>query len=116
MGSILIGRSDYHRSSVSHLTLKNAYFEKVPTNLEDEVSVRARARLTQFTTVGTGPIRGMFRKGNVLTNSGFSGNIICRSADKIYRVHQVTGVAVEIGTVEGTLRMTAEGNEDVVVM
>lgn len=115
-GSILLGRSDYQRSGNSPLTLRNAYFEKTPTNIEDEVSIRPRPRLTQFTTAGAGPIRGMFRKGNVLTNSGFSGNIICRSGDSIYRVHQTTGVATLIGTVEGTLRMTAEGNEDVVVM
>lgn len=116
MPAILLGRSDYRRSGVAQLTQKNVYFEKTPTNLEDQVAIRPRARIEEFATVGDGPIMGMYRKGNVLANAGHSGNIICRSADDIYRVNQTTGEETLIDDIEGTLRMSAEGNEDVVVM
>jgi hypothetical protein len=116
MPAIVLGRSDYARSEVTPLGLKNCYFEQAPTNLEDQVSIRARPRVTQFTTAGAGPINGLYRKGNVLANAGFSGQILCLSNNTLYRVHQTTGVATSIGTVAGTLRMSAEGTEDVVVL
>lgn len=116
MPAILLGRSEFGRSEVPPLTLKNCYFEKAPTNLEDEVSIRARPRIVQFATAGSGPIRGLYRKGNVLANVSHSGRIVCLSGTELYLVDQFTAAATLIGTVAGTQRMSAEGTEDVVVL
>lgn len=116
MPAIPLALSAYERSELPPLTLVNMYFEEAPTSLEDQVALIARPRVTQFTTAGEGPIRGLYRKGNVLANAGYSGQIICLSGDQLYRVHQTTGVATLIDTVEGDLRMSAEGTESVVVL
>lgn len=116
MAAIPLGQSAYKRSELAPLTIKNYYYERAPTNLEDQVALIPRPRLVEFTEAGAGPIRGLYRKGNVLANTGYSGNILCLSGDDLYRVHQTTGVATLIDTVEGPYRMTAEGNEDVVVL
>lgn len=119
MPAIVLGRSAYQRAQMTPLTLKNRFFERTPTNLEDEVALIARPRLKRFgpDEIGMGPVRGLFRKGNVLANAGNSGQIISLSGSDLYRVNQVTGVGtlIEAG-VEGDLRMSAEGNESVVVL
>lgn len=116
MPAIPLGLSQYKRTELPPLPLKNWYYEKAPTNLEDQVALIPRPRLAQFTTVGLGPIRGIFRKGNVLANAGNSGKIICLSGTVLYRVDQTTGAATQIGTgITGDLRMSAEGDETRVV-
>lgn len=116
MPPLPLGLSAYDRSELPPLSLVNMYYEKAPTNLQDQVALFPRPRLNQFATAGAGPITGLYRKGNVLANAGYSGQIICRSGDNLYRVHQTTGVAVLIDAVEGDQRMSAEGTEDVVVL
>lgn len=117
MPSIPLGLTDYQRSELPPLTIKNYYFEKAPTNLEDEVALIPRPRLREFASVGMGPIRGLFRKGNVLANAGNSGQIICLSGSALYKVNQNTGDETLIDTgLTGDLRMSAEGNESVVVL
>lgn len=120
MPGIPLALGEYQRAQLPKLTLKNYFFEQCPTNLEDQVALIPRPRLKLFGVVGLGPIRGMFRKGNVLANTGHSGEIICLSGPEgsasIYRVNQTTGVATFLASgITGSLRMTAEGNEDVIV-
>lgn len=119
MPPVVLGRSMYDREQLVPLPLKNRFFERTPTNLEDQVALIARPRLLRFgsAAIGMGPIRGLFRKGNVLANAGNSGQIICLTGSDLYRVNQNTGVATLIeSAVEGDLRMSAEGNESVVVL
>lgn len=118
MPAILLGLAEYSRAELPKLSLKNYFFERAPTNLQDQVALIPRPRIKRFGSgVGSGPIRGLFRKGNVLANAGNSGQIICLTGSDLYRVNQVTGVGtlIEVG-VEGDLRMSAEGNESVVVL
>ena len=120
MGVILLGTAAFQREEAPKVTLKNYFYEQAPANLEDGVSLIPRARLKQFALVGTGPIRGLYRKGGVLAGVGLSGSIIALSADQLYRVTQTglpgVGTATLIGTVDGPQRMTAEGNADVIVL
>lgn len=112
------------RSESPLLRLLNRYFEKDPGNLENQVALIPRARLKQFAVVGPAlvatPITGLYRKGGVLAASGFSGAILARAGDQLYRVTQVglpgVGTATLIGTLPGPFRMSAEGDPDRVIM
>ena len=44
MPAIPLGRSAYARAGAPPTVLKNYYFETAPTNLEDQVALRARPR------------------------------------------------------------------------
>lgn len=116
MPALPIGTAAFERSEAPKVILRNMYYEKAPTNLEDQVSIRSRPRLRQFAEPGSGPMRGLYREGGVLASVGLSGSIIALSGTDLYRVHQTTGVATLIGTVTGTLKMTAEGTADVVML
>ncbi len=120
MGTIPLGTAAFERSETPKVTLRNYYYEQNPTNIEDQVTLRPRPRLNPFALAGGGPIRGLYRKGGVLANVGLSGSIIALSGSDLYRVTQTglpgVGTATLIGTVEGTLKMTAEGNADVIVL
>lgn len=119
MPAIPLGQASYDRADLPKVTLKNMYYERAPTNLEDQVALIPRPRLSAFATAGAGPINGTYRKGGVLSAAGTSssGAIIALSNDQLYKINQNTGVATLIGTVEGSAsRMSAEGNDNVVVL
>lgn len=118
MPAINLGRSCYDRAELPPILLKNYFYERTPANPEDQVALIPRPRLKAFgSTVGAGPIRGLYREGNVLANEGHSGVIICLSDDELYRVPQTgVGAPTLIGTIEGSQRLSAEGSEDVVVL
>lgn len=118
MPDLLLGLGEYARARLPRLTLRNYFYEKAPTSIKDQVSLVPRPRLKAFGPgVGSGPVRGLFRKGNVLANAGNSGQIIGLFGPDLYRVNQFTGVGTLIeAAVEGDLRMSAEGNESVVVL
>lgn len=117
MPKVPLGSASYARADLPKITLKNCFYEQNPSNLEDQVALIPRPRLTLFTTVGLGPILGLYRKGGVLVNAGNSGRILARSGTGFYNVNQNTGVPTMIGTVSGSAsRMSAEGNDNVVVM
>lgn len=115
-----IGTAAFERTEAPRVVLRNYYYEKSPANLEDQVSIIPRPRLKQFALCGAGPMRGLYRKGGVLANVGLSGSIIALSGDKLYRVTQTglpgVGTATLIGTVAGSLKMTAEGDANVIVL
>lgn len=120
MPAIPIGRSIYRRTEAPQLRLVNMFFEALPTSLEDQVSLRPRPRHKQFSMCGAGPIKGLYRKGGVLASVGLSGSIIALSLNQLFRVTQAgvpgVGTATLIGTMDGTFRMSAEGNSSVVVV
>jgi hypothetical protein len=115
-----IGTAAFERSEAPRVVLRNYYYEKAPANLEDQVSIIPRPRLKQFALCGTGPMRGLYRKGGVLANVGLSGSILALSANQLYRVTQTglpgVGTATLIGAVDGDLKMTAEGDANVIVL
>jgi len=120
--AIVLGLSSYDRSDLPPVSLRNMYYEKAPTNLEDQVALIPRPRLKSFAithadgTLGAGPMMGLYREGGVI-----GGAIVALAGDKLFTVTQAgvpgTGTATLIGTVEGSgLRMTAEGNLSTVVL
>ena len=115
MPAIPFSHSAFDREGMPPKLLKNYYFESAPTNLEDQVSLRPRPRLERFASVGSGPITGLYREGGVI-----AGRIICRSGDNLYKVEQAgvpgVGTATLIGAVDGTGRMSAEGDTSNVVL
>lgn len=110
MPAIPLGKAAYERSQMPPLLLKNMIFETAPTNLADQVSLIPRPRLKSFSTPGSGPINGMYRKGGVLAGAGNSGAIFALSNNTLYKVNQTTGVATSLGSVSGGLRLSMEGN------
>lgn len=115
MPTIPLNHSAFDREGLPPRLLKNYYFETAPTNLEDQVSLRPRPRLKRFAQAGTGPIRGLYREGGVIV-----GRIVCLSGSNLYRVEQSgvpgVGTATLIGAVDGTARMSAEGDVSNVVL
>lgn len=115
MSSIPLGLSAYKRADLPPVTLKNFFYERTPSNLEDQVVLIPRPRLKQFALAGAGPMNGLYRKGGVI-----GGAILALSNDQLYKVTQTgvpgVGTATLIGTLPGPGRMSAEGNSTVVVM
>lgn len=117
MGKVLLGLYAFDRTEAMPLYLRNYFFEVAPTNIEDQVSLISRPRQKMFASAGLGPMRGLYRKGGVLADQALSGAIIALSGTSLYRVPQTgVGASVYIGEVDGTLRMTAEGNSAAVVL
>jgi hypothetical protein len=115
MPGIPLGRASYQRAQLPALTLKNMYYEAVPTQLEDQIALIPRPRLKAFAQAGSGPIRGLYRKDGTMALSGNSGALICKSGGSLYRV-SAAGAATLIGAVEGGYRMGAAGDATVVVL
>ena len=115
MPSIPLSRRAFDREGLPPLALSNYYFEAAPTNLEDNVSLRPRPRITRFAAPEDGEIRGLYREGGVI-----GGAIICRSGNNLYKVTQAgipgVGTSTLIGAVDGSGRMSAEGSVDYVVL
>lgn len=109
MPSIPLGLSAYQRADLPPVTLKNMFYEKTPANLEDQVALFSRPRLVGRYAAGSGPIRGVFRKGGAILN-----RLVALSGNKLYRVD--AGSATEIGTVAGPGRMSAEGSPSAVML
>lgn len=116
MPPLSLGRSVYERAQQPPILLKNMLFEKTPTDAEDQAVLVPRPRLAVFTDLGSGPIRGLYRKGGALAGVGRSGAIIARAGDLLYRLDQNTGAPTLLGGVSGPLRMSAEGNLTAVLL
>lgn len=73
---------DYSRKVAGDvMVLKNRYFESNPVLSDDGASMLARPGLNYLTTVGQGPIRGMFQEPGF-----FNGDLFVASYDSLYRV------------------------------
>jgi hypothetical protein len=120
MAAVPLGLASRKRLDLPEIVLRNWYYERVPENVEDQVALIPRPRLVQFAIAGNGPINGTYRKGGVLANSGYSGSIITLSASNLYRVTQTgldgVGTATLLGAIEGSKRLSAEGNAAVVCL
>jgi hypothetical protein len=77
-------RSDFKRSvaDAADLILRNRYFEENPALSDDGSALLARPGLKYFTTVGSGPIRGLHSEPGA-----FSGDLFVASGDELYRVN-----------------------------
>lgn len=98
MTAVPLGFSEYRRrdARTPEVALLNVLLEKDVTNQVDGMVRFQRPGLTEFTTVGEGPIRKVFRKAGVL-----GSDYLVVSGQKLYRV---TAAADEtlLGTVHGT--------------
>lgn len=82
-------RSDYKRrvANAADLILKNRYFEENPSLSDDASALIARPGLKYWTTIGTGPIRGMHS-----APGAFGGDLFVASGDSLYRVTNDGGI------------------------
>lgn len=85
------------------------YYERTPANLEDQTALLPRPRLKSYSAAGTGPIRGLFRKGGAILN-----RLLVLSAGDLYLVDGAT--ATLIGAISGPGRMSAEGSPSAVML
>lgn len=106
---IPLGLSAYKRADLPPVTLKNYYYEKAPTNREDQVVLIPRPRLKGYANAGAGPVRGLFRKSGVI-----HGRMLSLSGGSLYRIDAGEGTLV--GEVVGSRRMSAAGNASHVVL
>lgn len=75
--------SDFSRkvSDAASLILKNRYFEKNPSLSETGAALIARPGMRMLTSVGQGPIRGLFSEAG-----SFNGDLFAVSYDSLYRI------------------------------
>jgi len=75
--------SDFRRevADAGALMLKNRYFEQDPFLSEDGASLIARPGMRYLTTVGDGPIRGLFSAAGA-----FNGDMFIASGSKMFRM------------------------------
>lgn len=97
MVTVPLGLSDYFRqvAKESRLYMRNRFFEQNPTLNPEGTALIARPGLNRWTTVGTGPIRGIFSQPGT-----FDEALFVVSGDEWYRVETdgsstllLTGVA-----------------------
>lgn len=88
------------------LVLRNRYFETNPHLSDDGASLLARPGLNYLTTVGAGPIRGIYQVPDF-----FDGDLFVASYDSLYRVDSgLTNTFITAGLTNperGTVNMTA---------
>lgn len=99
---------DFKRSVAGgdELILKNRYFETNPHLSDDGASLLARPGLNYLTTVGQGPIRGIFQEPGF-----FDGDLFVASYDSLYRVDKYLNATFIVGGLNsperGIVNMTA---------
>lgn len=97
MADIRLGQYAYRRADglFPSINLLNVYFERSPTNLKDQVALLTRPTLTRFSSVGSGPIRCVFRQ-----EGAFNGDALVVSGTVLYRVDS-NGGSLNLGNVPG---------------
>lgn len=102
MPEIPLGLSSKKRTTawMPVVRVVNLLVEQDETNQYDGISHIQRPGLAPFATVGTGPIRGIFRQAGT-----FDGDFVVVSGDELYRVDD-QGASVLVGEVPGALRVT----------
>lgn len=98
MPQIPLGQYAYKRADglLPSVRLENVYFEKTPTNLNNQVALLTRPSLTRLTTAGSGPGRGLFWEEGV-----FGDAALTVSGQALYKT-DATGHSTLIGNVPGT--------------
>lgn len=97
MSQIPLGQYAYKRADglVPSVELLNVYFERVPTNLKDQVALLTRPSLAPFSVAGPGPTRTMFYEEGV-----FSDQALTVSNNALFRT-DAAGISTLVGTVPG---------------
>ena len=85
----------------------NMVAERTPTQIERPVALVARPGLKPFTTVGQGPVRGIYQKAGL-----FGGDAIIVSGTQVFRVAANGTVVPLTGTVPGRNRVKIDLGRD----
>lgn len=95
---IPLGTTDSSRSvaETPDIRLFNRYFEKDPTNLENQVALLTRPALRKWLEVGDGPIRGLYSQPGTFDEAVFTV-----SGDTLYRIDDLGQVITTVGTLGG---------------
>jgi len=111
MVAVPLGLNSYRRRGERNpeISLLNILLEKDPTNQVDGLVRYQRPALTPFAVVGTGPIRGVFRRQGVL---GSLYLIISRST--LYKINASSaGIIVgAVGAIPGSDLVSIDGQSD----
>jgi len=91
------GIGAYRRSSarLPEIICRNQYVESAPSNAGEMVALIPRPGLSLFQTLGTGPVRGMYRQDGVLL-----GDIFTVSGQALYRGSSSLGTITGGGIVD----------------
>lgn len=97
MPPVLLGANAYKRQAahLPEIKVKNRYAEKDPTKPDGGAVFLPRPGLVQRTTVGAGPIRGLFRQSGC-----FGGDFLVVSGSQLHR-KPVVGASRSLGPVTG---------------
>lgn len=104
MPPIPIPLGAYTRAGFPTLPQLNMLAERTPTNPNTGYALVQRPGLNAMTTVGTGPIRGIFQKAGV-----FDGDAIIVSGQSAYRVTSGGAVTLLTGSVSGVALVNMDG-------
>jgi hypothetical protein len=112
MVTVPLGINSYRRrgARTPEISLINMMVEKDPTNQIDGKVFFQRPALKQFTSVGTGPIRGVFRKLGVLGSLYY-----VVSGIQLYKVTE-SGVATLVGAIPGGDIVSMDGSATRVII
>lgn len=111
MPKLPLARSAYKRGDLPEVPLSNLFFEVDPLNQDDQVSLLARGGLSSFATVGSGPIRGIWRQDGAL-----SGVFVVVSGTSLYKVTTSGTVTQITGTISGTAPVRMTGSASTVLI
>lgn len=104
MPSIQYGTGAYKRTNFPPLTLINLFLEQAKTS-ESQVALLSRKGLAQSSSVGTGPVDGVFSKKGC-----FGGDIFSVSSNTLYRN------TTSLGAITGTGPVSIDGSDNEVVV
>lgn len=112
MVQIPFGMNDWQSEDrhIARIKSRNMYVAENPFAPEG-TSRFSRPSLENYVTVGTGPIKGMWRQ-----DGSFGGDWFVVSGTELYLVDDVDGDAVKLGDIPGTGYCEFAGNEDKVVI
>lgn len=112
MVQINFGMNDWQSEDrhIARIKLRNMYVAENPFSPEG-VSRYSRPSLDNYVSVGTDPIKGMWRQ-----DGSFGGDWFVVSGEELYLVDDVNGNAVFLGNIPGTGYCEFAGNEDRVII
>ena len=112
MPQIPLGNVDWesYSENVSRIKLHNMYIIDNPAS-PDGLSRVSRPTLNLETSVGSGPIKGMWRQ-----DATFSGDYLIVSGTELYRYASRTGLSAKIGNIPGQGFCQFSGTSDRVVI
>jgi len=96
MQTIQISPSDYLRSVAKepYIALRNRFAERNMALNDSPVSLISRPGLTRFTSVGEGPVRGLYSSAG-----SFNSDLFAVSGLELYRINAMTGAPTLVGAI-----------------